>query len=356
MNLNALLIDFLKEDVSEILIEEQEPLGDKERLKWYGDDEAFVSNSLKTRFELDAKVKEMEKDLEELKKTTLSEDLKKRTEELSPLKTELAELDLLLAPLLLRRLILAKVPSNVAGYVVQFAEDLFELMQYPRILRNIVFNVLEKSVYSLEEPLENGVENLLQGPVNAVEDQSFFDFFFSDRLKTSIGNKILTLFSNMSATDSQWNPLIWTFQKAAQFLPGATGYTVFSQIQWQIEKLIKLNYNSPEAVKWSAAKLVVTMNKSIVAFAKDESDEGMKKVIASQLKKIIGVKEEIKVDEKNGKPKIEEPSVLIGAENDKSEKTHDISKKSGNGSKTNPKPQPKLKVGSERTDEEPVLL
>lgn len=355
MNLNALLIDFLKEDVSAIVIEEQEPLGDKDRLKWYRDDEAFVTNSLNTRFKLDAKVKEMEKELEELKKMTLSENLKKRPEGLDSLKTELAMLDLQLAPQLLRRLVIAnELPSNVAGYVVQFADDVFELMQYPRILRHIVFNVLEKSVHSLAKPLENGAENLLQERVNAVEDKSVFDFLFSDRLKTSIGNDIVGLFSSMSATDNQWSTLMWIGQTVAKKV--LSGHFVFTQIQKQIEKLIELNYNSPEAVNWSAAKLVVTMNKSIVAFAKDETDEGMKAVIASQLRKAVGLKEEIKVDEKNGNPKIEEKSALSGIENDRSEKTHNISKKSGNGSKTNSKLQSNLNVVSEGVGEGFVIL
>ncbi len=284
MNINALLIDFLKDDDSTIEIVEH---SGKDRLQWYREDEEFVKKHLGTHVRLDAEIKEMEKRLEEHKKAATNDFLKFLTEELISSKMKLATLDLELVPQLFRRLVLANVPSNVAGYVVQFADDLLELMQYPRILRHIVFNVLEKSVHTLARPVET--DDLLTTSLNAFEEQSACDFFFSGRLKTDIGNKIVTLVSSMSSAENQWDPLVWIGQKVAKrILPG---HSVFTGIQWKIEELIQKKFESQEATQWSAAKLVVTMNKHILMFAQDLSGDGMKAIIATQLKKVVGLKE-----------------------------------------------------------------
>ncbi len=349
VNINALLIDILKDDDSAIQIVEQASSGYKDRLKWYGEDEEFVIGHLKIRSELDAEIKGMEKRLEEVKKVASGESLESLTQDLVSLKMKLAILDLELVPQLFRRLVIANVPSKVAGYVVQFTDDVFELMQYPRILRHIVFNVLEKSVHALAKPLEENAELLLDDSINVAEDQSVFDFLFSNRLKTSIGDKIVTLFSSVSSTDNQWDPLVWIGQTVAKrILPG---YSVFTGIQGKIEELIQKKFDDREAANWSAAKLVVTMNRHILTIAQDQSDEGMKAVIATQLKKVIGLKEESKVDEKNGRPKTGGKSVLT-----ESKKTHNISKKSGNESKTQSKPRANLNVGGDGTDEGFVFL
>jgi len=311
VNLNALLIDFLKDDNSAIEITKQES-SSKERVKWYTDDEAKVVKFLKTRSKKDAEIKEMEKRLEELKKAPPGEALTQISEEIILSKTALARLDLDFAPLLLRRLVIANVPlkflgvrSGLIGYVMQFANDLFELMQYPRVLRNIVFNVLEKSVDSLAKPLEQGAENLLNESVNEVKNQSVFNFFFSNTLKDKLGNIIVTLFANMEATENQTSYAIRFAQTVASwYRPG--GY-VFSLIQEQIEKLVKIKFKSDEAIEWSAAKLVVTLNDWILESAKDETGEGMKAGIASQLKKALGFKEE---EKKEPVPSKEEESVL----------------------------------------------
>lgn len=279
-NLNALLIDFLKVDDSKISIVERKSTERKERVKWYSEDEEFIRKRLEARSELAVKIKANQR-----------EDLKCH-DEVFALKRELASLDLELAFQLLRRLVIANVDSSFAGYAIQFVEDLFELMQYSRIVRHIVFNVLEKSVDFLAQPLDKDAGEFLYGSVNEIENQSAFDFFFSDQLKTNLGDKIATVFSDMSPTAGQWHPLVWMSQTAVKIVD--PGKWFFTQIQAKLEKLIKIKFGSDEAVKWSASKLVVTLNNRILAFAQDQSSEGMKTVTASQLRKIIGSKEKKK--------------------------------------------------------------
>lgn len=296
MALNALIIEFLRDDDSEIKIENGF-LGNKDRAKWYQEDERLFQEGLEKRSLLDKEIKVMENSFEEHKKeasVTSKKDSSKALEffakKLGSLKEELGKLDLELAPEMLRRIVIANVPSLFVGYVVQFADDLFELMQYPRILRHIVFNVLEKSVHSLAKPLQKSAENLLHLPVNhEFEEQSAFDFFFSNRLKTNIGNKIGTLFSRISATENQYSYFVGFSQKVAKWV--FPGYTVFTAIQGLIEKLIKINFKSDEAVNWSASKVVVTLNNRILESAQDLTDSGVKAIIATQLKKVIGIKE-----------------------------------------------------------------
>ncbi len=82
---------------------------------------------------------------------------------------------------------------------------------------------------------------------------------------------------------------MWIGQTVAKrVLPG---YLVFAGIQTKIEGLIQKKFDSLEATQWSAAKLVVTMNKYILAFAQDLSGDGMKSIITTQLRKVIGLKE-----------------------------------------------------------------
>jgi hypothetical protein len=287
-NINDLLIDFLKEDTSEITITAQE--SKKAKKKWYPDDETFVKKSLEKRLELDGKIKIAEQSFEQLKATP-SDPLTQLAEELVALKTELARLDMELAPQLLRRLLIAHVPGFVISYVVQFVDDLFELMQYPRVLRHIVFNVLEKSIHTLARPLETNAEDLLYEPVDQAKDQSACNFFFSDTLKTSIGSKVVTLFSNMAAADNQWSYSMWFGQYAAKKV--VPGKFLFNRIQSLVEGLIKKKYENNEAVNWSAGKLVVTINDRILEFAQDPSSKGMKAVVVPQLKKLVGLKEEV---------------------------------------------------------------
>ncbi|MFI5421836.1 MAG: hypothetical protein ACHQ1H_12775, partial [Nitrososphaerales archaeon] len=177
---------------------------------------------------------------------------------------------------------------------LQFAEDLFELIQYPRIVRHTVFSILEKSVQSLATSLgEIGSEEnqalLLEQPIRQVEDQSVFDFLFSDHLKSYFGNRIGGLFRNMSPKDNRWSLMgmgaklvTWTI----------SGSFVFGKLQETIEQLIQKKFQNREAVNWSAARLVVTLNGRIQAFAQDATGKGMKAVVASQLRKVIAPKEE----------------------------------------------------------------
>ena len=295
--LNALIVEFLKDDDSKIEIESGFS-GNKDRTKWCQEDEKLFQECIENRSQLDKELKAMEKSFEEHNKEASgkakedsSKSLESFTKKLGSLKAELGRLDLELAPEMLRRIVIANVPTLFVGYAVQFADDMFELMQYPRILRHIVFNVLEKSVHSLAKPLEKGAENLLQEPVNAVEDKSAFDFFFSVRLKTNVGNKIGTLFTRMSATENQYSYFVGFSQRVAKWI--FPGYTVFTAIQGLIEKLIKINFKSDQAVNWSASKVVVTLNNHILKSARDQTDEGMKAVVESQLKKVIGLKEEV---------------------------------------------------------------
>ncbi len=289
VTLNAALIDFLKEDDSKISIVEQQPAGRKERVKWYREDEDRIRTLLEERSGLDGTVRALEKRLEELKAAPLGEALREITAALISTKMTMATIDLELAPQLLRRVVIANVPSNFVGYAVQFVDDLFELMQYPKVVRHIVFNVLEKSVNSLAKPLEENAEDLLLEPVNAVPDRSFFDFLFSDRLKTSIGDKIGTLFRSMSPADNSWSTMGFVVKTLTKTLP--LGYFIFSNIQSKIEELIQKKFESREAINWSAARLVVTLNSRIQAYAQDLTDKGMKAVVASQLRKIIAPKE-----------------------------------------------------------------
>ena len=281
VSLNALLIDFLKNDDSKIAIVGRKSTERKECVKWYSEDEEFIRKHLETRSELDAKIK-----------ANQSEDLKRPDEELISLKKELASLDLTCSPIAADALSLPMSIRVLLAMQYNFVEDLFELMQYPRIVRHIVFNVLEKSVNSLAQPLDKDAGDLLYGSINEVENQSVFDFFFSDQLKMNLGERIATVFSDMSPTVGQWHPLVWMSQTVVKIVD--PGKWVFTQIQAKIEKLIKIKFGSDEAVNWSASKLVVTLNNRILTFAQDQSGEGMKTVIASQLKKIIGSKEEKK--------------------------------------------------------------
>ncbi|HEY5235977.1 MAG TPA: hypothetical protein VIJ14_07355, partial [Rhabdochlamydiaceae bacterium] len=129
--------------------------------------------------------------------------------------------------------------------------------------------------------------------------RSFFDFLFSDRLKTSIGDKIGTLFRSMSPADNSWSAIGFLVKTATKTLP--LGYYIFSGVQSKIEELIQKKFERREAVNWSAARLVVTLNGRIHAYAQDPTDKGMKAVVASQLRKVIAPKEEKK----------EEPALLI---------------------------------------------
>jgi hypothetical protein len=183
--------------------------------------------------------------------------------------------------------VIANVPSIFAGYAMQFADDLFELMQYPQILRNIVFQVLEKSVQSLGQPLEESQANTaLDLPMDQTSNLPVADFLFSDLLKTSFGNKILQLIWSLSPSEN-WSTLGFAAQAASRALPG---HLVFSLIQKKVEQLVQTKFKDPKVISWSVAKLISTMNAKIIAFADDITDQGMSTLVATQLNKALGEK------------------------------------------------------------------
>ncbi len=327
-SINASLVDLLKDDASEITIHELDFSEDKDVLKWYHEDEANVCKLIQDRFVQDVEIKALEKQLEKLKnaaqvkqdsiesllkrhsgcdvekralekrveeiKKVDEEAIRKISEELIRKKKQIATLDLQLAPELLRRVVIAKVDESLVGYALQFVEDLFELIQYPRIVRHIVFNILEKSVDSLATSLrevgsEENQKDLLKQECKSIEDPSVFDYLFSGQLKTYFGNKIGVLFRKMSPKDNGWNLL----GRGAKILSWAvSGRKVFSGLQSTIEGLILKKYlNDPNAINWSAAKLVRTMNGKIRAFAQNQTDEGLTALVAARLKFAIGVKD-----------------------------------------------------------------
>lgn len=181
---------------------------------------------------------------------------------------------------------IANVPV-FTGYVMQFVEDLFELMQYPQILRNIVFQVLEKSVHSLGQPLEESQANAALGlPMDQTSNQPIADFLLSDLLKASFGNKILQLIWSLSPSEN-WSTWGLVAQAASKVVPG---YFVFSKIQKKVEQLVQTKFKDPKVISWSVAKLVSMMNAKIIAFADDITDQGMSTLVATQLTKALGEK------------------------------------------------------------------
>jgi hypothetical protein len=286
VNINSYLADLLmQDDTSQITFSELKKGGQKERLKWYQDDESKLQETLSKRAELKGKVEIYEKMLTDLKKA--NGDIKGISAELITLKTDAARLNIELIPELLRRMVIANVPSAFAGYAIQFAEDLFELMQYPQILRNIVFQVLEKSVQSLGQPLEESQANAVLGlPMDQTSNLPVADFLFSDILKASFGDKILQLIWNLSPSEN-WSTWGFVVQAASKVVPGQF---VFSQIQNKVEQLVQKKFKDPKVISWSVAKLVSTMNAKIIAFSDDITDQGMTAVVATQLDKALGDK------------------------------------------------------------------
>jgi hypothetical protein len=272
VNINASLVDFFKQDESEIKDE--------------------IGRLLDARSAHDFEVKTLEEQIEALKKAGTSEGIAKITEALILKKQELAKLDLELAPELLRRMIIANVEPEYVGYALQFVEDLFELIQYPRVVRHVVFNILEKTVESLATSLNDvGSEEdqrvLLEQPIRQKENKSVFDFLFSDQLKNYSGNKISALFWSISPKTNSWAGML--AQAAARTV--IPGHLVFYGVQRKIESLIMKKFRNEQAINWSVAKLVVALNSRIQAFTQNSGNEGMTARIAIRLKSVLGVKE-----------------------------------------------------------------
>jgi hypothetical protein len=210
-NINAALVDFLnpdkaqdkpdekEEEEKKITISAQVSVEAKERIKWYPDDEENVKALLQKRSDLETNISALEERFGFLKKAGASEVMAKILPELTAKKLELANLDLVLVPELLRRLVIANTGYGMTGYAVQFLRDIFELIQYPRILRHVVFNVLEKSIQSLAKPLEESqTATILDEPLIQADQQSIFDFLFSDSAKTNLGSMLGNLIGSVS--------------------------------------------------------------------------------------------------------------------------------------------------------------
>ncbi len=286
IKINAALIDLLKEDQSNIDLAPPSSSDREEPLKWHQADEDKIRSLLDRRSRQISEIDQLEKYLQATDKA--KGDNKALVEELLPKKKDLAQLDMQLLPELLRRIVLANVPVTFAGYALQFAYDLFELIQYPRILRHVVFNVMEKTVQSLSSLDKDETAVLLAEPVNPVARQPLMDFIFSRQQKTHIGDTIATLFWNMSPAGASWSTWTLMAQGVARTFP--LGYIIFSQIQSKVETLIAHKYSDPEAVKWSGAKLITWMDGKILQFAEDATDKGMTELIAQQLTKALEVK------------------------------------------------------------------
>ncbi|HEX2580091.1 MAG TPA: hypothetical protein VHK67_06800 [Rhabdochlamydiaceae bacterium] len=233
-------------------------------------------------------IKALEKQAELEKKVKF--DLENTTQAIIKKKQDLAALELKLAPTLLRRRVIEVVPFGLVSYVLEFAADLFELAQYPRILRHVVFNILEKTVESLATSLNEiepeEAERLLQLPITATETLSVFDFLFTARLKNEFGNGIKALFWSINPTDKSW------FGSAAQVgIQAFSGSTIFSGLQKAIESLITEKFKTDQAVKWSGAKMAVAINNKLLAFANDPGKDGMAAAITGRLQLIVGIKE-----------------------------------------------------------------
>lgn len=253
-----------------------------------------IQELLLERSECEVEIKALETQLEVQK--TAGADLGNIIQAITQKKQQLAALELKLAPALLRHHVIEAVPSGLVNYVVEFTADLFELAQYPRVIRHIVFNILEKTVESLAASSnEAGPEeaaNLLQQPITTTEKLSVFDFLFTDRLKEEFGAKILSLFVSIDPKAKTWSgSAVQLLANLTKKIHRAPGLLVFSGIQQKVESLIKEKFKSDQAFKWSAAKMVVAINNKILAFAQDQTKDGMAAAITGQLQQIVGVKE-----------------------------------------------------------------
>lgn len=283
VTINSYLVDFLMNDKSEIELHELSPGAHKNDLKWYNEDETHLEKLLTDRAVLKKEIEACEEQLLSLKKEQKSDE--SINKELVEKKCEAFELDTTIAPRLLRRILIANSSPTFAGYVLQFADDLFELLQYPRVVRNIVFQVLEKSVQSLVHPLEEGQAPVnLDLPINPETGQSFFDFLFSNTLKANFGSTLLNLISSVST--QSWTG--WGFLGQTVARTVVPGHFVFSTLQGKIEDLIKKKFNDSQAIEWSVAKLVLTLDAKMIQFANDSNDQWMTAVLTTQLNKALG--------------------------------------------------------------------
>jgi hypothetical protein len=279
ININSLLVDLLKDDQSDIVFEKP-TTGNKNNLKWYEEDQVHVETLLEERKMKSIEIKALEKQSKAIEK------VKGDNEELLKIlrkeKLNLAELDMKILPELLKRIVLANVPSSLAGYVLPFSYDLHELIQYPRILRHVVFNVMEKAVYILQ-PLDKAeTEVLLSETADADAKKPFIDFIFSSQLKIHIGNTLAELFWNMSPADNTWTVWGWIGQTTAKRLP--VGQIIFTKIQTAVESLVITKFQDDKAsISWSGAKLIGWLNRKILTLAADETKKGMTAKITALL-------------------------------------------------------------------------
>lgn len=283
-NVNSFLADFFEEDTSEIIISERK--GNKEPTKWYPEDEQTLrDNLIPTRAKLKEQITRCEKVLLDAKNGNI--DVKQVMEEWVRLKKNAARLDRELVPLLLRRMIIANVPTTFVGYADPLVTDLHELILYPTILRNMIFKVLEKSVQTLAQSLEkNAADVNLKSTIHHATNQSVANLFFSDLLKTELGNKLIQLVWSLSPNPNSWSPWAFLAQTAARTV--APGYYVFLFLQKKIEVLTQKKFKDPEIINWSVAKLISTLNNKIIHFAKDDTKQGMTTLVATQLGKAFG--------------------------------------------------------------------
>jgi hypothetical protein len=322
ININSALIDLLRVD-SVVKCAKDIP-GTKDEWTWYEQDENNLVSSLQLRDEQNHKIKALEEMLKVIEKVkgglnteiealeaklkviekakgssnTEIENIKARLKvlekarddkktllgELLLIKVELAEQDMALLPELLRRIVLVNVSSSFKGYVLKFAYDLHELIQYPRILRHVVFNVMEKAVHTLQPLDKTETAELLDQPVNSKAQQTLVDFIFSDQQKVNIGNSLSVLFSSMNPNDGS-SVLGWLAQTAVMRLP--LGYPIFSQIQVKIESLVTEKFKDKEALNWSGAKLIEWLNSKILKLAEDQGEDGMTAKITALLEKAL---------------------------------------------------------------------
>ena len=282
IHINAALIDLLKDDQSELKVQE-EITGPENSLTWSSTNEDNIRSLLSTRALTIGQIEALEATLKETEKA--KGDTKKFLGELVDKKAALAEGDMRLLPELLKRIVLANVPSSFKGYVLQFSYDLFELIQYPRILRHIAFNVMEKAVHTLQ-PLDKAkTVQCLDEPADTNAQKSLTDFLFLSQQKTHIGDTLVALFWNMAPAENTGSIFTWITQTTVKRLP--IGGFLFSLIQQKVESLVQKKFEDPEAVNWSGAKLIGWLNKKIVTLAEDPTDKGLTAKITAVLEQAL---------------------------------------------------------------------
>jgi len=348
-SVNAYIVEFLNTE-TEVPITQRGEYEERKPDKWYREDGINCLRFLQQRVELDATIKRIELYLESVKQATqlsatphvypsasignsnleqqeippvpidviardlvitpqasprtsiANSNLEPEEKPLDPIevitgdlikkKKELALLDKELVPLLLRRMVIASMPSGLAemmtGYLVEVVEEFSQLIQDPRILRHIIFNILEKTIHELAIPLEENQEKppLKEGVTPSI-NQSVFDYLFSDNFKREFGMKIFGLFSSLTLQNSVWG---WVANKAVETVN--PGKYLFNKIQEMIEgEIIKKYDGNSQVINCSVVTLISAIDAKIHALAEDKTDKGMTARIATQLSNLIGVKD-----------------------------------------------------------------